>query len=212
MKLLDLVDNVERAKKKPRETLLMYPWDNRYAYANYLAQTYHYVSQTEPLIKLAASKARHPWLQEMFLHHAKEEHGHEMLAANDLKKMGYKISNFPELKSTRRLHGYNAENIAKSGFHCLLGYALLLEGLSVELCGKLAEKVEAAHGKGCASFFRVHPAVDVEHSDEAMDLLKRLTEEDYDLINGFLLPNSELYCGMFANLIEVVIGSRRGAA
>ena len=63
------------------------------SYAAWLAQTYHYVRWTQPLLARAGRQmkrlGRYPALAELLLQKSSEEHGHEQWLLADLKRLGW---------------------------------------------------------------------------------------------------------------------------
>src|SRR5687768_17384452 len=80
--------------------------DDIQIYAQYLAQTYYYVSHSTRLLALSASRfsVSHEDLHRRFIAHMVEEKGHHLIAAADLKKLGYDIKLISELPTTKVLY------------------------------------------------------------------------------------------------------------
>lgn len=112
-----------------------FPWENEKSYANFLAQTYYFVSHSTKLLQVSCDHfgERHKEQHERFKEHISEENGHEKIAEVDLKNLGYRVSDFVETSQTRFLYEpqyYKNEHISPLA---LLGYILFLEGISVEV-------------------------------------------------------------------------------
>ena len=91
-------ESVERICKISNEL----PWSNREFYGLWLTQTYHFVRHSTRLVTLASSRLPLDLegLRRRFVEHAKEEWGHERLAANDLKNLDFDLNHFRELGVT----------------------------------------------------------------------------------------------------------------
>src|SRR4051794_12951450 len=76
-------------------------FSNRDVYANWLAQTYYFVSHSVRLSSLAAAKlpVDCPIGQRMAAHTV-EEKGHHAVAIKDIEALGKKISDYPPLGVT----------------------------------------------------------------------------------------------------------------
>jgi pyrroloquinoline quinone (PQQ) biosynthesis protein C len=161
-----------------------YPWDNREAYALWLAQSYFYVSYTTRMLALAASRTK---LDEnkfhlKFIGHAAEEKGHEKLCINDLKALGHSASDFPELPQTSAIY-HSLHYLIENADPCaILGYALVLEGISANRAEVVLEKLTKTYGKAATSFLRVHVEVDKGHNQETKQALEACSEKQLEAI------------------------------
>lgn len=162
-----------------------YPWNNKRAYAEYLAQTYYYVSHSTRL--LAASAARFSLedqgLHKRFLKHTDEENSHELLALRDLQKLGYSISDFPELASTKTLYEIQYCKIEHTDPAALMGYILALETLAGNDLGWLKDKITGLYGIDCAKFIQVHADEDPDHIEKALKVIEGLRPDRLGDIN-----------------------------
>ncbi len=159
--------------------LSRFPWENRKSYALFLAQVFHYVKHSSRIMSTVAAHLP----QEMesmhiaLLKHTTEEMGHQFLAKQDVKFLGYDLADFPELSTTKMFYEpqyYKAIYGNAIGFY---GYALALEGTAVILMRAVYEKCRDLYGeKGC-NFLRVHAEEDVKHVDSAIKLLEQLPAE-----------------------------------
>ena len=114
------------------EGIRNYPWENKRAYAEFLAQTYYYICHSTRL--LAASAARFSQedqgMHKRFLLHTDEENSHELLALRDLQKLGFSIKDFPEMAQTRILYEVQYYKVEHCDPAALMGYILALETLA----------------------------------------------------------------------------------
>ncbi len=159
------------------ESIREFPWDNKLAYAQFLAQTYYYICHSTRL--LAASAARFSQedqsLHKRFLKHTDEENSHELLALRDLQKLGYKIEDFPELAQTKTLYEIQYYKIEHHDPAALMGYILALETMAGQDFKWLKDKVTGLYGKECAKFVQVHADEDPDHIEKAVLVIKGLT-------------------------------------
>ncbi len=164
--------SVEMMSQATRE----YPWDNKHAYAQFLAQTYYYICHSTRL--LAASAARFSQedqgLHKRFLKHTDEENSHELLALRDLQKLGFKIEDFPELAQTKTLYEIQYFKIEHQDPAALMGYILALETMAGEDFKWLKDKVTGLYGKETAKFVQVHADEDPDHIEKAVQVIKSL--------------------------------------
>lgn len=153
------------------------PWDNKNFYANYIAQTFYYVRHSTRMLALSAGRLDYENQQHIhlrFLKHLSEEANHEKLALNDLLFLGYKISDFKELNSTRIFYETQYYKIEHQHPIALMGYILFLEALALNVCPPLSRKLHEIYGKNSATFLFVHGEEDPHHVSEAQKLLETL--------------------------------------
>lgn len=166
-------------------TLRNYPWDNKLAYAEYLAQTYYYICHSTRL--LAASAARFSQedqsLHKRFLKHTDEENSHELLALRDLQKLGFNIKDFPEMAQTKTFYEIQYYKIEHCDPAALMGYILALETVAGNDLKWLKEKITALYGAECAKFIQVHADEDPDHVEKALMVVEGLKESRLVHIN-----------------------------
>ncbi len=183
------------------------PWENPNVYADFTAQTYYYVCHSTRLLGLAAGRCRvdRDVLHRRFVRHIGEEKLHERLALNDLHGLGMKLEDFPERSITRAFYESQYYKIEHVDPTALLGYILLLEGVAVSLGAELHQRVERAHGKQCANFWRVHAEEDIDHLPKAFAQVEALSasQKNHILIN--MVQSADLY----RQIIAQAAGSQR---
>ena len=144
------------------EAVDAFSFEDRRAYANYLAQTYYYTSHSVPL--LGAMIARTPTGGALFdycVNAVKEELHHEKLAHADLVLLGFELEEFPELSSCRCLWEPQFYKVEHRGAEVVAGYIFMLESLAVTRGRQMRDR---AGSNGGTSFFAVHAAKDEEHA------------------------------------------------
>jgi hypothetical protein len=153
---------------------------SRELYLEFLAQAYHHVKHTFPLLALAASMTREERYQAGLVEYMTEERGHEKWILDDIRAMGGDAEAVAHGKPSipcQAMVGYCYYAIQWISPYAILGMVHVLEGLSVQLAHQLAGSVQRALGVGGASGFSYlnsHGGLDVEH----VELFK-------SLINGF---------------------------
>ncbi len=159
-------------------------WSKKEVYANYLAQTYYYVSHSTRLLAAAASRFNQEdaGFHRRFLKHCQEETSHEILAKNDLESLGFDLLSFPELAETRMFYEPQYFKIEHKDPIALLGYILPLEIIACTECPKLFKRVKDAWGVKCASFLKVHGEEDPDHVDKALELLNLISSQRLKLV------------------------------
>jgi thiaminase len=177
------------------DVIRAFPFGERRAYAQFLAQTRHYVVHTTRLLGVTASRIgeeREP-LHVRFMQHAAEEKSHHRLAEHDLRKLGLDVSQFSELPVTKALYQTQYYRVEHEHPTSIFGYIFALEGLAVTHGAWIYESVVRAHGKEAATFVKLHAEDDVEHMAKTLDAVSQLPESELSAIRDNYLCTVALY-------------------
>ncbi len=188
-------EKFEARLKKAGAAMEAFPWSDRAAYANWLAQTFHYVSHSTRLLALGASRfdVAADALHQRFLKHASEEKHHEFLAMRDVTSLGYTLSDLPALPETKAFYQcqyYWIQNVDPRAF---FGYIVALEGLAVLKGSFIHAQAKAAHGGKGLSFVKTHAEDDPEHLEAAYAFVDKFPEETQRLIYETFEQSCSLY-------------------
>lgn len=196
---------LDRCTAQLQQAAAEFPWTDRRAYGDWLAQTYYYVRHSTRLLACASARfsqdALGDALHYRFASHISEEKRHEQLALHDLKRLGLSLEEFHERHSTRLFFEPQYYKIEHEAPSALFGYILPLEAIG-PACGKeVCAQVAAAFGPKCDSFLRVHAEEDVDHIEKALQLIGTVPEGE----RAFLLRNLEqtayAYCAMLRDIV-----------
>ncbi|MEJ2118725.1 MAG: iron-containing redox enzyme family protein [Alphaproteobacteria bacterium] len=153
---------------------------SRELYLDFLAQAYHHVKHTFPLLSLAAALTTDERYQDALFEYMKEERGHDKWILDDIRAMGGAADavarSLPSLPC-QTMVGYAYYCIQWISPYAILGMVHVLEGLSVMLAHQVAGAVQQSLGTADNtgfSYLKSHGSLDVEH----VELFK-------NLINGF---------------------------
>lgn len=195
--------------KKLEKIILAGPWENPRFYGDFLAQTYYYVCHSTRLLGLAASRLYidRDSLHRRFAEHIGEEKSHERLAVADLRALGMKLENFPELPVTRAFYETQYYKIERQDPTALLGYILLLEVLSVKVGPALHQRTKAAHGERASSFLRIHVEEDVDHVAKALTQVDGLPDHLKEYVAMNMEQTAELYGAIINRLADMHAGA-----
>ncbi|MDB5036699.1 MAG: hypothetical protein JWQ35_227 [Bacteriovoracaceae bacterium] len=179
-----------------------FPWSNKIAYGNWLAQTYYFVCHSTRLLATAAARFN---FQQNKLHlrcidHMKEERSHEILASQDLKHLGLSIDQFPELPVTSAFYQTQYFLIEHYNPLVLFGYILCLEGISSRRGKEACRQVVQSFGDKAAGFWKLHSEEDDGHLAQAFKQIDASTPSEVEAISRGLVQSSALYRQL---LIEV---------
>ncbi|MBP6103596.1 MAG: iron-containing redox enzyme family protein [Gammaproteobacteria bacterium] len=185
-----------------------FPWNNRSAYAQFLAQTYYYVAHSTRLLAVSASRfsIMQEDLHRRFIKHMSEEKGHHLIAEFDLKNLGLSLSLFPELSTTKAFYECQYYKSSYLDPITLFGYILALEGLSVTQGKFIHKQALESFGERATGFLRVHCEDDVEHIQSAFKHINQLNEGQTQMIKDNFHQTCTMY-GIF--LSEIVKASSR---
>lgn len=183
------------ANRHEMDVVRAFPFEEPRAYAQFLAQTRHYVVHSTRLLGAAAARIGddREALHVRFLQHAAEERSHHRLAEHDLRKLGRDLSQYPELPGTQALYQSQYYRVEHQAPTALFGYIFMLEGLSVAHGAWIYDRVVQAHGKEAATFVKLHANEDEDHLEKAFDVVSQLPEDELALIRDNYLFTCALY-------------------
>lgn len=185
------------------EAFRKYPWDNKEAYAEFLAQTYYYVCHSTRLLAAAAARfsQEDQVFHKRFLKHTEEENSHEVLAMRDLQNLGFDIKDFPEAAQTRTMYEIQYYKIEHIDPAALMGYILALETMAGRVLGPVKERLIELYGKDCARFIQVHADEDPGHIEKALAVIEGLRDKRHLAIDHNLEQSAMLYTDMLKTCI-----------
>lgn len=173
-------------------------FSDSFQYSVFLSQAYYFVRHSTPMLALSAGLSVNDRPYHIrCIEHLGEEKGHDKMLLNDLKFMGYKPEDFPELPATKALYQtqyYYIEHVSPTSF---LGYIVLLEGLAVVSGKNLLKKVENFKGK---SFLVSHAADDVEHLEKAFSIIDGYSPDEQERI----VENCELAASLYVSMLNAI--------
>ncbi len=208
--MTDLRTQAALETEKMAQVLRDFPWENKEAYAWWLAQTYHMVHHSTRLVALSAAHVplERAELHTRFIDHAHEERNHQLLCVADLKALGAPSPDqFQCLAATAAIHQIQYYWIQHRGPTTLFGYILVLECMAKEFGPELTRRIVAAFGKEAARFLKVHAEDDVEHTEKAFAQLAQLPAAEQALIQENLAISAELYRLMLKEIIATAAKS-----
>jgi hypothetical protein len=191
----------ENAMKQMIGGIDAFPWENEAAYAHWLVQTYYLVRHTTRFLTMSAGKMSIDQndFHEFFLHHLREESGHEMLAYRDLEALDWKIDKVPET--------IEAQMMLQSQYYWLnqtpfahFGFFWCLEKLSVERGKKAMERIQKVHGPSCMSFLELHSAEDIGHVVSIHERITKIPQMHYDSLIRNIEQTGYLYSRMLSEI------------
>lgn len=174
-------------------------------YLAYLAQAYHHVRHTVPLMRLAREGlSSKPMLIEALDDYIEEEEGHEQWILNDIRAAGGNadavVAQEPAPATARMVeHAYATLRAGNPA--AFFGMVFVLEGTSIALASHGAEAVRSSLGlpHSAFSYLTSHGALDQDHMRFFEALVNRLDDrDDEDAIVAMANDIFDLFGGMFA--------------
>src|SRR3984893_2950602 len=142
---------------------------SRSLYLDFLAEAYHHVKHTFPLLALAASRTSDERYQDALVEYMEEERGHEKWILDDIRTIG----GDPDAVRTGNpgmpcqiMVGYAYYAIERISPYAFLGSVHVLEGMSVLLADKLAgalKKSPSLESDAGFTYLRTHGSLDTDH-------------------------------------------------
>lgn len=197
---------MEQAIETIYEKAKTMPFEDEKFYACWLAQSHHYVKWTTRQLALASSRTE-PGTEDVlhwrFIEEAKEEKRHEALIEVDIKNLGHKIEDYPELPHTAFFYQTLSYMIERTHPIAILGYALTLEGFAARRAEVMYEKAKV-HGAKATTFLHLHVQVDKDHFDNALPHLKNCPEHLLPVVYRGVELCEAIYIGILTDVANSV--------
>ena len=158
---------------------------SRDTYIAYLAEAYHHVKHTAPLME-AAKDALRPhqlWMAPALDEYIEEERGHEMWILEDIAAAGGNaeaVRKGAPRPATEFMVSYIYDYVTRINPAGLFGMVLVLEGTSIELASKGAAAIQSSLGLGddCFHYLTSHGALDLEHMKFFEALMNKVSDKN----------------------------------
>ena len=182
---------------------------SRDTYLAYLAEAYHHVKHTVPLMEAARSALRpdQAWMAAALDEYADEERGHEEWILDDIRRMGGDPARVAASKPRfpcRVMISHVYHSVQWESPYAVLGMVHVLEGLSVLLADKVAGALKLRFGTTTDdgfSYLKTHGSLDIEHTEMFQRLLNSLTDPSVvDIVIDHTQMMYRLYGAIFEDL------------
>jgi pyrroloquinoline quinone (PQQ) biosynthesis protein C len=155
----------------------------RELYLAFLTEAYHHVRHTVPLLMAVGSRLpdRLAWLQRPVLHYLEEETGHDEWILKDIERAGgdraVAAAAAPAV-ATEAMVAYAYDTVMRGNPVGFFGMVQVLEGTSVSLALRAADRIQAALCLPTSAFtyLRSHGELDQDHVQDLAQILERLDE------------------------------------
>ncbi|SHN78207.1 AMP-binding protein [Bradyrhizobium erythrophlei] len=178
------------------------------AYLEYLAEAYHHVRHTVPLMQFVKSRlpSGREWLEEALDEYIAEESGHEEWILDDIRNAGGDAEAVrlgrPNM-ATEFMVSYAYDFINRVNPVGFFGMVFVLEGTSTKLATTGAEALMRSLGlkENCFRYWLSHGALDLEHMDFFRDLMTRIEHtEDQEAIIHMAQRMFILFANVFRSI------------
>jgi pyrroloquinoline quinone (PQQ) biosynthesis protein C len=162
-------------------------------YASYLAEAYHHVKHTVPLLMACGSRLpeRLEWLRVAVGEYIEEEMGHQEWILNDIKACGFDhevVRNSDPRPATELMIAYAYDTIHRKNPAGFFGMVLVLEGTSIRLATDAAKAIQDSLQLPDSAFTYLtsHGALDISHMDFYQKLVNQLdqTQDQQSIIHS----------------------------
>lgn len=177
-------------------------------YLAYLAEAYHHVSHTVPLLTCARDRmdATHHAFRAALEEYIEEETGHEKWILNDITRAGgdaEAVKAAGPSPATEMMVAFAYDYISRVNPMGMFGMVYVLEGTSIALATAGASSVAKALGLGpeCFSYLTSHGALDQEHMVFFAQLMNQV-EDPRD--KAAIIHVARRMFGLFADMFRSI--------
>ena len=158
---------------------------SREQYLAFLAQAYHHVKHTTPLLMACGARLpeRLEWLREATAEYIEEELGHQEWILNDIRACGGDAEAVRQAQPalpTELMVAYVYDRIARHNPVSFFGMVNVLEGTSIALAtqaaGIIQDKLQLPNK--AFSYLNSHGSLDLEHIEFFKKLMNQLDNDD----------------------------------
>ncbi len=163
------------------------------SYIAFLAQAYHHVKHTTPLLMCCGGRIPHhkEWLRDAIAEYIEEELGHQEWILNDIRACGgdaEAVRNSRPHHTTELMVAYAYDSIQRINPVSFFGMVLVLEGTSIALATQAAEKIQQRLNlpDQAFSYLSSHGSLDVEHMGFYEKLMNQIDDpkDQHDIIHA----------------------------
>jgi len=177
-------------------------------YLDFLAQAYHHVGSTAPLLALAAARCgpEDQLYQAALFEYIAEERGHELWILEDIHAVGgdpERVRRSAPRFPCKVMVGHAYYVIDRVSPYGLLGMIHVLEGMAVALAAKAVSALRQSIGaadSGGFKYLTTHGELDVRHSALFEALINRMDRRHLPLIIETTADFYKLYGDLFRDL------------
>lgn len=181
-------------------------------YRDFLAQAYHHVRHTCPLLALAASRTDDARYQEALITYLDEELGHDQWILDDIGAVGgdpRAVENGKPNIACRAMVAYAYYAIERISPYALLGMVHVLEGMSVQLASRAASAIQQSYRletERGVRYLRSHGTLDIEHTAFFRTLVDGI---DDPAAEDVIIDSAIVFYRLYGNIFRELMASHR---
>jgi heme oxygenase len=180
----------------------------RAQYLEFLAQAYHHVRHTVPLLMACGLRLpeRLAWLRAGIVRYIEEEAGHDEWILDDIRNTGGDaegVRRGDPSHATEVMVAYAYDGILRRNALNFFGMAFVLEGTSVQLATRAAGTIRQALNlpENAMTYLTSHGVLDIDHTKTFAGLMNRLDAvEDRETIVRAAKTFYRLYADIFRDI------------
>ena len=184
----------------------------RAMYLDFLAQAYHHVRHTFPLLASAAARTDDMNYQKALLSYMNEERGHDEWILDDIRALGGDAEGVRHGKAgvaCQLMVAYSYYAVEHISPYAMLGSVHVLEGMSAAMASHAANSIQKALDVGQDdgfSYLRSHGELDVQHVEFFKSLVNEIADpRAFNIVQDSVQMFYKLYGDIFREL-----GARHG--
>jgi pyrroloquinoline quinone (PQQ) biosynthesis protein C len=180
-------------------------------YAAFLAQAYHHVKHTVPLLMAVGCRLpeRYGWLRAAVAEYIEEEIGHEEWILNDIAACGFDaeaVRRSAPAVPTELMVSYAYDMIERVNPVGFFGMVHVLEGTSINIAEHAANTVRESLSlpKKAFSYLYSHGALDLEHVKFFENLMNRIADP---ADQAQIVHAANVFYGLYGNIFRSLDGA-----
>jgi pyrroloquinoline quinone (PQQ) biosynthesis protein C len=181
-------------------------------YVDFLAQAYHHVKHTFPLLASAAARTTDAPYQKALLSYMNEERGHDEWILDDIRAIGgdaEAVRNGRPGAACELMVAYSYYVIEHVSPFAILGSVHVLEAMSVALAHAAANAIQAGLGvrqEAGFSYLSSHGTLDIQHVAFFRELVDGFADEQ---IREIVVHSSKMFYKLYGDIFRE-LGTRHG--
>jgi pyrroloquinoline quinone (PQQ) biosynthesis protein C len=178
---------------------------SRQLYLAFLAEAYHHVKHTFPLLALAASRTADEAYQDALVEYMEEERGHEKWILDDIRALGgdaEAVRTGAPRPACRIMVAFAYHAIEHVSPYAMLGSVHVLEGISVMLADRVAEAMKMALGRDGEegfSYLRSHGSLDQEHVAFFRQVADAITDP---AVQAIVIDHTKMFYRLYGDIFR----------
>ncbi|MET0380134.1 MAG: iron-containing redox enzyme family protein [Spongiibacteraceae bacterium] len=184
-------------------------------YVAFLAQAYHHVKHTVPLLMATGARLpeKHEWLREAVAEYIEEETGHQEWILNDIATCGFdreKVRRSAPNFATEMMVAYAWDMVQRVNPLGFFGMVQVLEGTSIRIADLAADNIQGALQlpHNAFSYLRSHGQLDQDHILFFKGLMNRIDDPAEQQI---IVHSANVFYRLYGEVFRTLAGAQAAA-